>query len=90
MLFSEFAWATRTIYEPTLMPNNLRAFLIGLIRLAPVTAYAISVYVLGSYLQGLSTYIWYNTALWVIGAIATVFWFFRGLDTNNVSLEKID
>ncbi|QIW23791.1 MFS transporter [Sulfolobus sp. S-194] len=90
MLFSEFAWATRTIYEPTLMPNNLRAFMIGLIRLAPVTAYAISVYVLGSYLQGLSTYIWYNTALWVIGAIATVLWFFKGLDTNNVSLEKID
>ncbi|MBB5254986.1 MFS transporter [Sulfurisphaera ohwakuensis] len=90
MLFSEFAWATRTIYEPTLMPNNLRAFMIGLIRLAPITAYAISVYVLGSYLQGLSTYIWYNTALWVIGAIATVLWFFKGLDTNNVSLEKID
>ncbi|BFI74574.1 MFS transporter [Sulfurisphaera ohwakuensis] len=90
MLFSEFAWATRTIYEPTLMPNNLRAFLIGLIRLAPITAYAISVYVLGSYLQGLSTYIWYNTALWIIGAVATIFWFFRGVDTNNVSLEKID
>ncbi|BFH73070.1 MFS transporter [Sulfurisphaera javensis] len=91
MLFSEFGWATRTIYEPTLMPSNSRAFMIGLIRLAPVIAYAVSVYTLGTYLSNnLLLYLVYNTALWAIGGIATILWFYKGVDVNYVSLEKLD
>ncbi|WP_338598668.1 MFS transporter [Sulfolobus tengchongensis] len=88
MLFSEFGWAVRTIYEPTLMPKNLRAFMIGLIRLVPITAYAISVYITSSF--NLTDYLIYNSVLWAIGGIASIIWYFKGIDTNYVPLEKVD
>lgn len=88
MLFSEFGWAIRTIYEPVLMPKKLRAFMIGLIRLVPITAYAISTYVTQSF--NLTNYILYNTILWLIGGIATIIWYFKGIDTNYVSLEEVE
>ena len=90
MLFSEFGWATRTIYEPVLMPNNLRAFMIGLVRIVPVTLYAISVYVISIYLQNnLTSYLLYNLILWAIGGVTSVIWYFEGIDVNFVSLEEI-
>jgi len=90
MLFSEFGWATRTIYEPVLMPNNLRAFMIGLVRIVPVTLYAISVYTISVYLQNnLSLYLLYNLILWAVGGVASVMWYFEGIDVNFVSLEEV-
>ena len=90
MLFSEFGWATRTIYEPVLMPNNLRAFMIGLVRIVPVTLYAISVYTISVYLQNnLTSYLLYNLILWAIGGVASIIWYFKGIDVNFVSLEEV-
>lgn len=90
MLFSEFGWAVRTIYEPVLMPNNIRAFMIGLVRLVPIVGYAISVYVLSYYLSNnLPLYLTYNLILWAIGGVSTIVWYFKGIDVNNVSLERI-
>ncbi|MDT7861743.1 MAG: MFS transporter [Saccharolobus sp.] len=88
MLFSEFGWAVRTIYEPILMPNNIRAFMIGLIRLVPISAYAISVYLTSSF--SLTQYLIFNLILWSIGGISSIVWYFKGIDTNYVPLEKID
>ncbi len=87
MLFSEFGWAVRTIYEPVLMPSNIRAFLIGLIRIVPITAYAISTYLTSSF--SLTEFLIYNTILWAIGGITTIIWYFRGVDTKLVPLEKL-
>ena len=90
MLFSEFGWAVRTIYEPVLMPNKLRAFMIGLIRVVPVTAYAISVYTISAYLSNnLTLYLVYNFILWAVGGVMSIIWYFEGIDVNFVSLEKI-
>ncbi|QGA54039.1 MFS transporter [Sulfolobus sp. E5-1-F] len=88
MLFSEFGWAIRTIYEPILMPKNLRAFMIGLIRFVPITAYAISTYITQSFT--LTDYIVFNTVLWGIGGATTIVWFFKGIDTNHVPLEEVE
>lgn len=85
MIFSEFAWAVRTIYEPELMPNSLRAFLIGSIRAFPITLSALSVYITSSW--SFSSFLLYNLALWGMGAGAAIWWFMRGIDTNRVPLE---
>lgn len=90
MLFSEFGWAVRTIYEPVLMPSRLRAFMVGLIRVAPVTLYAISVYTISVYLSNnLTLYLIYNLILWAIGGVMSIIWYFKGIDTNFVRLEEI-
>lgn len=91
MLFSEFGWAVRTVYEPVLMPSKLRAFMIGLIRIAPVTMYAISLYVISAYLSSnLTLTLIYNFLLWAIGGVMSIIWYFKGIDVNFVSLEEIN
>jgi len=87
MLFSEFAWGARTILEPLLFPTENRAFLIGLVRTIPIVSYAISVYLTSSI--PLADYVLLNLALWGMGAVASLWWFFRGYDTNLVPLEEI-
>jgi hypothetical protein len=87
MLFSEFAWGARTILEPLLFPTENRAFLIGLVRTIPIVSYAISVYLTSSI--PLVDYVLLNLALWGMGAVASLWWFFRGYDTNLVPLEEI-
>jgi|ECHvirMinimDraft_2_1075157.scaffolds.fasta_scaffold00008_46 MFS family permease len=86
MAFSEFAWASRTIQEPTLMPTSLRAFMIGLVRVFPITTYAISEYVTSSWT--LFAFVNYNLILWAIGAAASIWWYRMGYDVNMVPLER--
>ena len=86
MVFSEFGWAVRTIYEPLLLPNSNRAFLIGMVRLFPITLSSLSVYY-SSYLSSPFSYVLYNTVLWALGAGATIWWYLKGYDVKRVSLE---
>ncbi|AWR99250.1 MFS transporter [Metallosphaera hakonensis] len=86
MAFSEFGWAVRTIYEPLILPTNNRAFLIGLVRVFPITLSSISVY-FTSYLNSPFLYVAYNTALWAIGAVAALTWYFKGYDVNMTPVE---
>jgi len=46
MAFSEFAWAVRAVLEPTLFPTNIRATMIGLVRVAPIALYSALTYIL--------------------------------------------
>ncbi len=85
MIFSEFGWAVRTIYEPTLMPNSLRAFLIGSIRAFPITLNAISVYITSTW--SFNAFLAYNLALWGIGAAAAIWWYIDGININRAPLE---
>ncbi|MCY0859543.1 MAG: MFS transporter [Sulfolobaceae archaeon] len=85
MIFSEFGWAVRTIYEPTLMPNSLRAFLIGSIRAFPITLNAISVYITSTW--SFNAFLAYNLALWGIGAAAAIWWYIEGININRAPLE---
>jgi len=89
MFFSEFAWATRAIYEATLMPNISRAFMIGLVRLAPAIS-SISLLAVLEYLShDLYLYLAYTLILWAIGGGASIIWYFKGIDVNFVKLEEI-
>nr|WP_281360019.1 MFS transporter [Metallosphaera tengchongensis] len=86
MAFSEFGWAVRTIYEPLILPTRNRAFLIGLVRVFPITLSTVSVY-FASFLNSPFDYVLYNTVLWALGAIASLTWFFKGFDVNMTPIE---
>ncbi|ARM74804.1 MFS transporter [Acidianus manzaensis] len=86
MFFSEFGWATRTIFEPVLMPTSSRAFYIGLVRIFPMLSYAASVYLTSSFNE--LQFVEFNLALWILGAIGAGLWFTKGYDTNLVPIEE--
>lgn len=85
MMFSEFAWASRTTLEPELVPTRIRSSAIGIIRLAPMIGYAISVYLTAS--LNLSQFLYYNLGLWVLGLGSAVAWFLLGYETRNVNID---
>ncbi len=85
MAFSEFAWATRTTLEPELFTTRNRGKAIGFVRLAPMLAYPISIYLFANftlYQQILS-----NVILWGIGVLGAVIWFIAGVETKNLDLD---
>ncbi|AWR96325.1 MFS transporter [Acidianus sulfidivorans JP7] len=86
MFFSEFGWATRTIFEPVLMPTKSRAFYIGLIRVFPMLSYAASIQLTSSFTE--LQFVEFNLALWILGAIGAGLWFIDGYDTNYVPIEE--
>ncbi len=86
MFFSEFGWAVRTIFEPTLMPIRARAFYIGLARVAPMLSYAASIQLTSSFTE--LQFVLFNLALWILGAGGSFMWFLKGYDTNMIPLEE--
>ncbi len=86
MFFSELAWAVRTVYEPVLFPTNVRATMIGLIRVFPILSYDVSLYVTSSW--GEAQFIIFNMAMWAVGAAAALFWKARGYDVRGALLES--
>ncbi len=86
MTFSEFGWATRTIFEPLLMPIKSRAFYIGLIRVAPMLAYAGSIYLTAGFTS--TQFVLYNLGLWGLGLGGSLAWYYKGYDTNFVPIEE--
>lgn len=87
MMFSEFAWATRTTIEPEIFPTLRRSSAIAIVRLFPTTSYIISIYATASF--SLMDYILFNVILWGIGAAATVIWYFKGVETKHVSMDYL-
>ena len=85
MVFSEFAWASRTTLEPELVPTRIRSSAIGIIRLAPMIGYAVSVYLTASF--SLQQFLIYNLGLWVLGLAAAVVWFVYGYETRNINID---
>ncbi|MGC9178117.1 MAG: MFS transporter, partial [Conexivisphaera sp.] len=85
MVFSEFAWATRIVYEPALFPTERRAFMVGLVRAAPIAAYSASAYLTSS--LGEAQFLMYNAALWALGAAASIAWRLRGYEVSGIPLE---
>jgi len=87
MMFSEFAWATRTTIEPEIFPTLRRSSAIALVRLFPTISYIISIYVTASY--SLMDYIIFNVVLWGMGTAATIIWYFKGIETKYISMDFI-
>ncbi|CAC12290.1 sugar transport related membrane protein [Thermoplasma acidophilum] len=85
MMFSEFAWASRTTLEPELFGTGHRSYSIGLVRIFPILAYIASIYTTSSFT--LNQYIIFNLILWGVGFIATVFWAIYGIETKNISMD---
>ncbi len=87
MMFSEFAWATRTTLEPELFPTKIRSTAIALIRIFPMISYIFSVFFTATFT--LQQFIIYNIVLWGIGAIFTLIWYFIGIETKDISMDFI-
>ncbi|ADL19824.1 Sugar transporter [Acidilobus saccharovorans 345-15] len=87
MVFSELAWAVRTIYEPVLFPTHIRATMIGLVRAVPIASYDVSLYVTSSWSEW--QFVLFNIALWGVGAATSVLWRLRGYDTRRALLESV-
>ena len=88
MMFSEFAWASRTTLEPELFTTTRRASSIGLIRVFPMIAYALSVIYTSS--LSLTSYILFNVFLWGLGLSGAIILKASRIETSNVSLDYFD
>lgn len=85
MMFSEFAWASRTSLEPELFPTRIRSRVIGLIRLMPMIAYVLSIIYLSN--LNISQFVAFNVGLWLLGFAAAVYWFIAGVETKDISAD---
>ncbi|MEM3676472.1 MAG: MFS transporter, partial [Thermoplasmataceae archaeon] len=85
MAFSEFAWASRTTLEPELFPTPVRGTWIGLVRLVPMIAYPITIYLFANF--SLFQEILSNVILWAIGLAGALIWFLAGIETRNLDLD---
>ena len=86
MVFSELAWAVRTVYEPVLFPTSIRATMIGLVRAVPIVAYDVSLYVTSAWDEW--QFMVFNLGFWGLGAAAAVAWRLIGYDTRRALLES--
>lgn len=86
MFFSEFGWAVRTVFEPTLMPIRARALFIGVVRVAPMLSYAASIQLTSSFSE--VQFVGFNLALWSLGLAGSLLWLGKGYDTNMVPIEE--
>ncbi|MEM4778826.1 MAG: MFS transporter [Thermoplasmatales archaeon] len=85
MVFSEFAWASRTTLEPELFPTPVRGTRIGLVRLVPMIAYPVTIYLFANF--SLFQEILSNVVLWAIGLAGALIWFIAGVETRNLDLD---
>lgn len=85
MIFSEFAWASRTTLEPELFPTASRGRGISFVRIVPMLAYPISIYLFASF--SLYQQIMTNVILWAVGLAGAMLWFFAGIETRNVDID---
>ena len=85
MAFSEFAWASRTTLEPELFTTNNRGKGIGFVRMVPMIAYPVSIYLFANF--SLPQQILSNVILWGLGVVGAVIWFLAGVETGNVDLD---
>lgn len=87
MFMSEFAYASRSVLEPELYGTKNRSTLIGLTRLWPMIAYPIFTYYTSS--LNLYDFLLVNVILWTMGLVASIYWFYHGIETKNVNIDYI-
>lgn len=87
MFMSEFAYASRSVLEPELYGTKNRSTLIGLTRLWPMIAYPIFTYYTSS--LNLYDFLLVNVILWTMGLVASIYWFYHGIETKNVNIDYL-
>ncbi len=85
MMFSEFAWVSRTTLEPEMFSTSRRASSIGLVRVIPMAAYALSIVYTSS--LGLLQYIEFNGILWLVGLVGAIWLRQMRIETSKVNLD---
>ena len=87
MMFSEFAWVSRTTMEPELAPNSHRGGFIGVIRVFPMISYPILAYYSA---KGITVveFVVINLILWGAGLAASIVWFIHGNETKDLDFRN--
>ncbi|MGC8584561.1 MAG: MFS transporter [Thermoplasmata archaeon] len=85
MIFSEFGWVSRTNLEPELFETLRRSRGIATVRIIPITLYIIMLYLSAHFT--IFEFIIINVILWSVGVIASIIWYFRGIETMDISLN---
>ncbi|MCI4434907.1 MAG: MFS transporter [Thermoplasmata archaeon] len=87
MIFSEFAWISRTNLEPELFKTLRRTTLISIVRIFPISLYIFALIYTVNF--SVSEFITLNFILWLIGLIASIIWYKFGIETYDISIDYI-
>jgi MFS family permease len=87
MIFAEWAWASLSSLESELFPTGVRASVIGLN--TGLAWFFNTLIILVEEMISSTTYLYLTTFLWLIGFIASLTWYIRGVETAKKPLEKI-
>jgi hypothetical protein len=87
MIFAEWAWASLSSLESELFPTGVRASVVGL-----NTGLAWIINTLIILLEAMITatqYLYTTIILWLVGFVASIIWYLRGVETARKPLELI-
>ncbi len=87
LFFITFTWFVRTIYEPSLLPTNRRAFLIGVVRSVAISSYSVLAYF--STIMTPLQFVSVSLGLQLAGLIGAGLWHRYGYEVKGATLESV-
>ena len=87
MVFSEWGWGCLNVLQSELFPTGVRSSVIGLLISLQGVSGALIVYIgLNTTATVLFTIV---IIFWVIGTLASLIWYFRGIESARIGIEKL-
>ncbi|MEM0365725.1 MAG: MFS transporter [Acidilobaceae archaeon] len=87
LVFSEWAWGSISVLQSELFPTGVRASIVGFLVSLTGIAGALTVYS-ELYLTARGFIVW-AIVLWLLGLIASIAWYTRGVESAKRSLEEL-
>ncbi len=87
LIFSEWAWASLSVLQSELFPTGVRASVVGILTGLTGVSGALVVYS-ESALTALGAFIAITT-IWLAGALASLAWYVRGVESARKSVEEL-
>jgi len=76
--FTETVWASRNVLESMTFPTSFRATGIAMIRVIPYVLMLVTFFVTSG--MPVAEFLWYATAMWAVGLVASAAWMVKGLE----------
>ncbi len=87
LIFSEWAWASLSVLQSELFPTGVRASVVGILTGLTGISGALVVYAEGA-LTALGAFIAVTT-IWLAGALASITWYVKGIESAGKSIEEL-
>lgn len=87
LIFSEWAWASLSTLQSELFPTGVRASVVGL--LTGLTGISSAIIVLAQPAVSALLFLLTSSMLWLIGFIAALAWYLRGVESADKSVEEL-